>query len=146
MGLLHLHPLFQWYYGHFHNSCIEIIDGVHFSMLSICEMKELAWYPADVRINRVQMLQDDPAAIGAPVHFVPAEVSRSMMRYSWAVPVPRLRKDIPVRWKNAWFGKRFWDHFCFIVSNMQVHMLSSRGQVISEHEYSDRWFGIKFSF
>ncbi|GEM_PF-6890444 len=36
------HPLFQWYYGHFHNSCIEIIDGVHFSMLSICEMKELA--------------------------------------------------------------------------------------------------------
>lgn len=35
------HPLSHWYYGHFHNSCVEIIDGVCFSMLNIFEIKEM---------------------------------------------------------------------------------------------------------
>ena len=35
------HPVFHWYYGHFHQSWNSEIDGILFSMLDIMEFKEI---------------------------------------------------------------------------------------------------------
>lgn len=35
------HPIRNWYYAHFHQSNNEFIDGIHFSLLNIMEIKEL---------------------------------------------------------------------------------------------------------
>lgn len=31
----------KWFYGHYHDSCVEILDGIEFNLLNINELKEL---------------------------------------------------------------------------------------------------------
>ncbi len=38
----HNHPMRQWFYGHFHESCHSEIEGVKYDMLDILEMEELS--------------------------------------------------------------------------------------------------------
>ena len=35
------HPLRHWFYGHFHQSWYQEIDGVQYNMLDIMELREL---------------------------------------------------------------------------------------------------------
>ena len=37
----HFHPLQQWYYGHFHESWHDEIEGVKYNMLDIMELKQM---------------------------------------------------------------------------------------------------------
>ena len=39
--VLNNHPVKQWFYGHFHRSQYEVIDGIRYSMLDIMEFKEI---------------------------------------------------------------------------------------------------------
>ena len=40
-GMTDTHPLHNWFYGHFHQSWHQEIDGVQYNMLDCMELREL---------------------------------------------------------------------------------------------------------